>query len=71
MAGAVRRFVHGAGTLEVETFGADHLGAVTSGARVVYERLGFSPAEPAPAGPEGGSRQICRRAVAASGNELR
>jgi GNAT superfamily N-acetyltransferase len=68
VADAVRRFVRGAGALEVETFGADHPGAVTSGARVFYERLGFSPAEPAPAGPEGGSRQIYRRAVAASGN---
>jgi GNAT superfamily N-acetyltransferase len=65
---AVRRFVRGVGTLEVETFGADHPGAVTSGARAFYERLGFSPGEPAPAGPEGGSRQIYRLAVAGSGD---
>jgi GNAT superfamily N-acetyltransferase len=68
VADAVRRFVRGAGTLEVETFGADHPGAVTSGARAFYERLGFSPGEPAPAGPEGGSRQVYRRAVAGSGD---
>jgi hypothetical protein len=67
VADAVHRFVRGPGTLEVETFGADHPGAVTSGARVFYERLGFSAAEPAPAGPEGGTRQIYRRAVVVSG----
>lgn len=33
----------------VVTFGADHPGAVSSGARVFHERLGFSPAEAAPA----------------------
>ncbi|MEY9928364.1 GNAT superfamily N-acetyltransferase [Catenulispora sp. GP43] len=60
---AVRRFVRCDGTLEVETFGADHPGAAVSGARVFYERLGFSPAEPAPVGPEGGSRQVYRRPV--------
>lgn len=60
---SVHRFVHCAGTLEVETFGADHPGAVAGGARVFYERLGFSPAELAPAGPEGGSRQVYRRLV--------
>ncbi|GGQ59154.1 hypothetical protein GCM10010195_13450 [Kitasatospora griseola] len=47
----------------VVTFGADHPGAVTSGARVFYERLGFSPAEAAENGPEGGSRQVYRRAL--------
>jgi GNAT superfamily N-acetyltransferase len=67
MADAVKRFVRGAGMLEVETFGADHQGAVASGARVFYERLGFAPCELAPAGPEGGSRQIYRRAVVGSG----
>ncbi|WP_202874071.1 GNAT family N-acetyltransferase [Kribbella speibonae] len=46
--------------VEVVTFGADHPGAVTSGARVFYERLGFVPAEPAEDGPEGGSRQVFR-----------
>jgi GNAT superfamily N-acetyltransferase len=30
-------------------------------ARKFYERLGFQPAEPAPRGPEGGSRQVYRR----------
>ena len=60
----MRRFVRAAGLLDVETFGADHPGAVTSGARVFYERLGFTPGEPAPAGPEGGSRQTYRLAVA-------
>ncbi|MFD8081835.1 GNAT family N-acetyltransferase [Kitasatospora sp. NPDC059722] len=47
-------------TVEVVTFGADHPGAVVSGARVFYERLGFTPAEPAEPGPEGGSRQVYR-----------
>ncbi len=48
-------------TVEVVTFGADHPGATAGGARVFYERLGFSPAEPAAPGPEGGSRQVYRR----------
>ncbi|MGW0812025.1 GNAT family N-acetyltransferase [Streptomyces viridiviolaceus] len=64
MADAVRRFVREPGTLEVVTFGADHPGAVVGGARVFYERLGFEPAEVADPGPEGGSRQVYRRAVA-------
>ncbi len=46
--------------VDVITFGEDHPGAVESGARVFYERLGFTPAEPAPDGPEGGSRQVFR-----------
>lgn len=46
--------------VEVVTFGMDHPGAVESGARVFYERLGFAPAEPAENGPEGGSRQVFR-----------
>ena len=33
---------------------------MTSGARVFYERLGFTPAEAAEPGPEGGSRQVYR-----------
>lgn len=43
----------------VTTFGAD----VDEGrpARRFYERLGFRPAEMAPPGPEGGSRQVYRR----------
>lgn len=63
MAEATRRFVQGPGGIEVVTFGADHPGAVASGARVFYECLGFAPAEAAGPGPEGGSRQIYRRAV--------
>lgn len=46
--------------VDVVTFGADHPGAVTSGARVFYERLGFVPAEAVENGPEGGSRQVFR-----------
>ncbi|MEU2438950.1 GNAT family N-acetyltransferase [Streptomyces rubradiris] len=61
---AFRRWVRGPATVEVVTFGADHPGAVASGARVFYERLGFTPAEPAAPGPEGGSRQVYRRHVA-------
>ncbi|AXQ56180.1 GNAT family N-acetyltransferase [Streptomyces koyangensis] len=64
MAEAVQRYVRGPGTLEVVTFGADHPGAVTSGARAFYTSLGFSPAEQAPAGPEGGSRQVYRKVLA-------
>jgi GNAT superfamily N-acetyltransferase len=63
VADAIRRFVRGPGIVEVVTFGADHPGATASGARVFYERLGFTPAEAAPAGPEGGSRQVYRKAV--------
>lgn len=63
MSDATRRFVRGPGNIEVVTFGADHPGAVASGARVFYESLGFVPAEAADPGPEGGSRQIYRRAV--------
>ncbi|MCX5205519.1 GNAT family N-acetyltransferase [Streptomyces sp. NBC_00237] len=63
MAGATERFVRGPGTLEVVTFGADHPGAVASGARVFYASLGFTPAEAAEPGPEGGSRQVYRRTV--------
>ncbi|MEU3661343.1 GNAT family N-acetyltransferase [Streptomyces sp. NPDC032940] len=70
MTEAVRRFVRGPGTLELVTFGADHPGAVTSGARVFYERLGFTPAEAAAPGPEGGSRQVYRRAVSGPGATL-
>ncbi|MEZ7006855.1 GNAT family N-acetyltransferase [Streptomyces sp. AD55] len=64
MAEATHRFVRGPGTLEVVTFGADHPGALASGARVFYERLGFTPAESAAPGPEGGSRQVYRRIIA-------
>lgn len=61
---ALRRHVRAPATVEVVTFGPDHPGAVTSGARVFYERLGFTPAEPAAPGPEGGSRQVYRLHVA-------
>jgi GNAT superfamily N-acetyltransferase len=64
MAEAMRRFVTGPGTVEVVTFGADHPGAVASGARAFYEQLGFTPAEAAEPGPEGGSRQVFRKIVA-------
>ncbi|MFJ4514660.1 GNAT family N-acetyltransferase [Streptomyces sp. NPDC088816] len=63
MGDATRRFVLGPGSIEVVTFGADHPGAVASGARAFYECLGFTPAEATDPGPEGGSRQIYRRAV--------
>ncbi|MGX1761335.1 GNAT family N-acetyltransferase [Streptomyces lydicus] len=62
-ADATHRYVRGPGSIEVVTFGADHPGAAASGARVFYERLGFSPAEAAEPGPEGGSRQVYRRSV--------
>lgn len=64
MADSLRRWVRGPATVEVVTFGAGHPGAVASGARDFYERLGFTPAEATEPGPEGGSRQIFRRAVA-------
>ncbi|PCG84317.1 GNAT family N-acetyltransferase [Streptomyces sp. WZ.A104] len=63
MAEALRRYVTGPGTVEVVTFGPDHPGAVDSGARVFYEKLGFEPGEPTDPGPEGGSRQIYRLPV--------
>ncbi|MEU0522200.1 GNAT family N-acetyltransferase [Streptomyces niveus] len=63
MADAMKRYVTGPGTVEVITFGADHPGAVESGARVFYERLGFTPAEATDPGPEGGSRQFYRLTV--------
>ena len=63
MAEAMRRYVSGPGMVDVVTFGAGHPGAVASGARVFYERLGFIPAEAAAPGPEGGSRQVYRKTV--------
>ncbi|MFC8823903.1 GNAT family N-acetyltransferase [Streptomyces sp. NPDC057137] len=63
MAEVMTRFVTGPGTVEVVTFGADHPGAVASGARAFYERLGFIPAETTDPGPEGGSRQVYRLTV--------
>jgi len=41
-----------------------HPGAAAGRARVFYERLGFVPAEAEAPGPEGGSRQIYRKAIA-------
>jgi GNAT superfamily N-acetyltransferase len=61
---AMRRFVSGPGVVEVVTFGASHPGAAASGARVFYERLGFTPAEAVAPGPEGGSRQVYRKTIA-------
>jgi ribosomal protein S18 acetylase RimI-like enzyme len=63
MAEAMRRFITGPGVVDVVTFGADHPGAAASGARIFYERLGFTPAEAAAPGPDGGSRQIYRTIV--------
>ncbi|GAA5006461.1 GNAT family N-acetyltransferase [Streptomyces hyderabadensis] len=67
MRDALRRWVRGPADVEVVTFGADHPGAAASGARAFYERLGFTPAETVAPGPEGGSRQLFRRTVAAGG----
>lgn len=64
MEDAMSRWVRGPGSIEAVTFGAGHPGAVLSGARAFYERLGFAAAESAGPGPEGGSRQVFRRAVA-------
>lgn len=63
MAAAMRRFTQAPATVEVVTFGADHPGATESGARIFYERLGFTPAEAADPGPEGGSRQVYRKTL--------
>ncbi|MFY4719160.1 GNAT family N-acetyltransferase [Streptomyces sp. LaBMicrA B280] len=61
LADAIDRFVRPPATIEVVTFGPDHPGARSSGARAFYESLSFTPAEPADPGPEGGSRQVYRR----------
>jgi len=63
MRDALRRWVREPADVEVVTFGADHPGATESGARAFYERLGFTPAEVVAPGPEGGSRQLFRRAA--------
>ncbi|WP_330255622.1 GNAT family N-acetyltransferase [Nocardia sp. NBC_00565] len=60
---AVRRFVRAPATIEVITFGLGHPAA--TGARAFYESLGFTPAEAAAPGPEGGPRQVFRRIVSA------
>jgi GNAT superfamily N-acetyltransferase len=63
MTEAMLRFVTGPGVVEVVTFGADHPGAFASGARVFYEQLGFTAAQAAEPGPEGGSRQMFRKVI--------
>lgn len=45
--------------LSVITFGEEIAPGLP--ARRFYEQLGFQPAEPAPRGPEGGTRQVYRR----------
>ena len=47
--------------LVVTTFGPDS--ADGQAARRLYARMGFDPAEQAPNGPEGGSRQVFRRSI--------
>jgi GNAT superfamily N-acetyltransferase len=49
------------GEFVVTTFGVDN--PAGEPARRFYERMGFHAAEPAPDGPQGGSRQIFRRSV--------
>jgi GNAT superfamily N-acetyltransferase len=49
------------GLVEVVTFSHDHPAAVPSGARSFYERLGFTPANPAAPGPDGTPRQWYRK----------
>jgi ribosomal protein S18 acetylase RimI-like enzyme len=63
MAEATRRFPPGPAVVEVITFGTDHPGASASGARAFYERMGFTPADAAAPGPEGGSRQVYRKTI--------
>lgn len=58
----VFQFVQPPAELLVTTFGADILAGQP--ARHFYERLSFAAAEPAPPGPDGGSRQILRRRFA-------
>jgi ribosomal protein S18 acetylase RimI-like enzyme len=54
--------------IAVVTFGADVAGGAP--ARRLYESLGFAPAEAAERGPEGGSRQVFRLALAPRGAAL-
>ena len=61
MTEVTHRFPPGPAIMEAVTFGTDHPGAATSGARAFYERLGFTAAEAAAPGPEGGSRQVYRK----------
>lgn len=55
----VFKLVHPPAELSVVTFDADIPGGAP--ARQFYKQLGFGAAEMAPAGPEGGSRQVFRR----------
>jgi GNAT superfamily N-acetyltransferase len=58
---ALARFVRQPrAVVEVVTFAQDHPAASISGARSFYEHLGFTAAELADVGPEGGSRQVYR-----------
>jgi GNAT superfamily N-acetyltransferase len=57
----VVRLVEAPAEFVVTTFGRDH--PEGEPARRFYERMGFHAAEPAPDGPEGGSRQIFRRTI--------
>ena len=58
MTEVTRRFPPGPAIVEVITFGTGHPGAAASRARAFFERLGFTAAEAAAPGPEGGSRQV-------------
>jgi GNAT superfamily N-acetyltransferase len=53
--------LHGSGLIEVITFSEDHPAAQPSGARTFYQRLGFTPDEPADPGPDGTPRQWYRK----------
>jgi GNAT superfamily N-acetyltransferase len=64
---ALARFTTSPATVEVVTFGTGHPGAVTSGSRAFYRRLGFIAGEAAPVGPEGGPRQLFRLALSDGG----
>ena len=61
----MRRFVSGPGVVELVTSGAGHPRApLRAGAWVLYERLGFTPAEAAAPRPEGDSLQVDRKTIA-------
>lgn len=63
VAEAISRYVTAPAAVEVVTFGADHPASRVGGARVFYERLGFSPGPIEPNGPDGGGRQRYRMFV--------
>lgn len=62
---AVTHRLDSGGVVEVITFGAHHPAAEPSGARRFYEQLGFTPGEPADAGPDGTPRQWYRKQLTA------